>query len=109
MLGEDSHGKAEDMFNMMDKWGFLILIHILCCFSPQGRGRDNHGAGVHPGLPRRRRALSSSFHPNLVGCRSQKRHIVVVEIKPFLRLDLGNERKRSFSVDAFWALWRWDE
>ena len=20
MLGEDSHGKAEDMFNMMDKW-----------------------------------------------------------------------------------------
>ena len=37
MLGEDSHGKAEDMFNMMDKWvplcyqllSFYIIFHVV--------------------------------------------------------------------------------
>ena len=44
MLGEDSHGKAEDMFNMMDKWvlkndcSTFFLYTIL--FSGMGTGRS---------------------------------------------------------------------
>ena len=68
MLGEDSHGKAEDMFNMMDKWVWKndCLTFLCTLFSFQGWGRDDHRARVHPRLSRRCRALSPSFYSNLV-------------------------------------------
>ena len=44
MLGEDSHGKAEDMFNMMDKWDWkndcLTFFLLTILFSGMGTGRS---------------------------------------------------------------------
>ena len=62
--------------------GPLVKIALILYDFSQGWGRDNHGAGVYPGLSWRRRTLSSSFNPNLVGCWSHKKHFVV-EINHF--------------------------